>query len=466
MNDSPKQIRVTNPATGEPIEEYSLLPPSEIDKAITKAKEVFVGWSRSDFGFRASILERAAGLLESRKEDLARTMTREMGKPVTSARAEVDKCAWVCRYYAENAADFLAEESVETDPDEQAWITFQPLGIVFAVMPWNFPLWQVFRFAAPGLMAGNVALLKHAENVPGCARAIESILLDAGVPEGGFRHLPVDHDGAAKIIAHEDICAVTLTGSTGAGRAVASTAGEHLKKSVLELGGSDPYLVLADANVARAAEICAKSRLLNSGQSCIAAKRFIVAAEVREEFEHALVQEMASVKVGDPMNDATQVGPMARFDLRDELHDQVSRSKAAGAVPLLGGEVPADGELKEGAYYPPTVLSWVRPGVPAFDEELFGPVAAVSVADDTAHAIRLANTSCFGLGAAIFSEDLELARRIANTELEAGSVAINGLVASDPRLPFGGIKQSGYGRELGRYGIREFVNIKTVAQKG
>jgi succinate-semialdehyde dehydrogenase/glutarate-semialdehyde dehydrogenase len=396
-------------------------------------------------------------MLRARAGDLAALMAREMGKPLAQGRAEADKCAWACEYYAEHAAALLAPEPAATGARE-SFVTYEPLGPIFAIMPWNFPLWQVFRFAAPNLVAGNTALLKHAESVPGCARAITALLEDAGLPSGVFTNLFITHEQAESVIAHPAVRGVTLTGSTRAGRAVARAAGAHLKKTVLELGGSDAYLVLEDADLDLAAAACATSRLLNAGQSCIAAKRFVVAESVRGAFTERLVARMAETKMGDPMDATTTLGPLARADLREALRRQVEASLAQGARLRLGGRVP-DGP---GAFYPATVLDDVRPGMPAFDEELFGPVAAVVGASGEAEAIRLANASPYGLGAAVFSSDLERARRIAAHELDAGACAINDFVRSDPRLPFGGVKDSGFGRELGRQGLLEFMNVKAV----
>jgi succinate-semialdehyde dehydrogenase/glutarate-semialdehyde dehydrogenase len=384
-------------------------------------------------------------------------MALEMGKPVTQGQAETDKCAGVCDYYAEHAARLLAPEPALTEA-RTSYVAFAPLGAVLAVMPWNFPLWQVFRFAAPALMAGNVGLLKHASNVTGVALAIEEILHAAGVPRAAFRTLLVPSSRVAGLIESPHVAALTLTGSTPAGRAVAAKAGACLKKSVLELGGSDPYVVLEDADLEAAAETCAASRLINGGQSCIAAKRFVVVEPVLREFEERLVQRMRARPMGDPLDEATAVGPQARADLRDELDRQVEASVAKGARVRLGCVVPAG----PGAFYPPSVLSDVTPGMPAFDEELFGPVAAVVAARDEQDAIRLANHTVFGLGAAVFTRDLARGERIARHELQAGSCFVNAFVRSDPRLPFGGIRESGYGRELGAFGIREFVNVKTV----
>jgi succinate-semialdehyde dehydrogenase/glutarate-semialdehyde dehydrogenase len=384
-------------------------------------------------------------------------MIREMGKPITQARAEVDKCAWVCDYYAQNAEDFLSPEIVETDA-AKSYIAFEPLGVVLAVMPWNFPFWQVLRFAAPALMAGNTAALKHASSVQGCALAIEALFRDAGYPDGAFRTLVLGSRAAGVAIEHPKVQAVTLTGSTPAGRKVASLAGSLLKKTVLELGGSDPYVILEDADLDLAVAACVTGRILNTGQSCIAAKRFVVPDAIREEFEHRLVELMRRQRVGDPLRDETEVGPMARADLRGELHDQVERSLQAGACCLLGGDVPEG----PGAFYPPTVLTDVTAGMAAYEEELFGPVAAVLPVADEEEAVRVANDTVFGLGAAVFTRDVARGEEIAAKRLQAGSCFVNGFVKSDPRLPFGGIKGSGYGRELGSFGIREFVNIKTV----
>jgi succinate-semialdehyde dehydrogenase/glutarate-semialdehyde dehydrogenase len=384
-------------------------------------------------------------------------MALEMGKPLVQGKAEVEKCAWVCDYYAEHAAAFLADEAAETDAS-RSYVSFRPLGVVLAVMPWNFPLWQVFRFAAPALMAGNAGVLKHASNVVGCALAIEAVFREAGFPADLFRTLVIGSKLVRDVIEAPEIRAVTLTGSGPAGRAVAAAAGGALKKTVLELGGSDPYVVLEDADLGETVATCVNSRLINSGQSCIAAKRFIVVEAVLPEFLRRYVDLMAAKRTGDPFEDGVDVGPQARRDLRDDLHAQVTKSVSQGAEVLLGGEVPAE----PGAFYPPTVLAGVAPGMPAYDEELFGPVAAVIRASDEADAVRIANDSSFGLGAAVFTRDVERGERIARDALEAGACFVNAFVKSDPRLPFGGIKESGYGRELSSFGIREFVNIKAV----
>jgi succinate-semialdehyde dehydrogenase/glutarate-semialdehyde dehydrogenase len=451
-------IKSVNPATGAIIRAYPETPPEEVRSFIQGSHEAFLSWRKTDFSKRARPMRVAAQIIRREAEAYARLMAEEMGKPITAGRAEAEKCAWACEYYADSAEGFLQPEVIETDAD-RSFVTFQPLGVVLAVMPWNFPFWQVFRFAAPALMAGNTAVLKHASNVPGCALAIEDIFREADFPENVFRTLLVSSSQVEVIIENPLVQALTLTGSTDAGRAVARKAGEMLKKTVLELGGSDPYLILEDADLEAAATTCVASRLTNSGQSCIAAKRFIVVESQRERFQQLLVGKMRAGKVGDPLEEDTAVGPMARYDLRDELHQQVVESIAMGAKCLLSGEIPKG----EGAYYPPTVLTDVKKGMPAYDEELFGPVAAIIPVKDEHEAIQAANDSRYGLGAAVFTSDIARGERIAANEIEAGCCFVNAQVKSDPRLPFGGIKESGYGRELSYYGIKEFVNIKTVS---
>jgi succinate-semialdehyde dehydrogenase/glutarate-semialdehyde dehydrogenase len=452
-------LRSVNPATGATVHEYAEATDGDVRQILLEASCAAAGWWNTTFAQRAEPLRRAAVVLEQRKDALARVMAIEMGKPLAQGRAEAEKCAWVCRYYADEAEGLLATREVKTDASYSA-VTFEPLGPVLAVMPWNFPFWQVFRFAAPALMAGNAGLLKHASNVTGCALAIESLLHEAGFPAPLFRVLLIGSPRVAAVIGAPQVKAVTLTGSTPAGKAVAAAAGAALKKTVLELGGSDPYLVLEDADLDQAAEACAAARLVNSGQSCIAAKRFLVAEAVRPRFEELFVERMRARRMGDPLQEGVDVGPQARADLRDEVHRQVAASVAGGARLLLGGTVPES----PGAYYPPTVLAGVRKGMPAFDEEVFGPVAAVVSVKDDDEAVRAANDTPFGLGAAVFTRDLQRGRRLA-ARLEAGNVFVNAGVKSDPRLPFGGVKESGYGRELGEFGIREFVNVKTVYVK-
>jgi len=450
-------IESINPATGERLETYEQMSRATVDDIIGLGHEAFLGWRRTPFAERAQRLHAAARILRTRADELARLMALEMGKPLRDGIAEAQKCATCCEFYADNAARLLAREPVETEA-RASFVTFNPIGVVLAVMPWNFPFWQVFRFAAPALMAGNAAVLKHASNVPGCALAIERILREAGLPGNLLRTLMIGSDQVDAVIAHPLVRAVTLTGSGPAGRAIARKAGELLKKTVLELGGSDPYLVLEDADPELAATVCAKGRLVNGGQSCIAAKRFIVVEPVRRDFEQRFVQKMAAARQGDPLSMDTEIGPLARRDLRDTLHAQVEASVRGGARCLLGGRIPEG----PGAFYPPTVLTDVAKGMPAHDEELFGPVAAVIPVKDEAQAIATANDSAFGLGAAVITRDLERGERIAAEAIEAGCVFVNDAVRSDPRLPFGGVKESGHGRELSGYGIKEFVNIKTV----
>jgi succinate-semialdehyde dehydrogenase/glutarate-semialdehyde dehydrogenase len=452
-------IETVNPATGEPVKKYSEMSPVQVSEAVARAHEAWRAWRKTAFAERARLVKAAGGVLRVRKEELARLMATEMGKPLKQGVAEAEKCALACDFYADNAESFLAPQDVATEAT-RSYVAFEPLGVVLAVMPWNFPLWQVYRFAVPALMAGNAGVLKHASNVMGCALAIEEMFRQAGFPENVFRTLVIGSSEVKAVIENPLVRAVTLTGSAPAGRAVASQAGQMLKKTVLELGGSDAYLVLDDAELEHAAKTCVDSRLINGGQSCIAAKRFIVAASHAREFTERFVALMAAKKVGDPFAEGVDVGPQARTDLRDALHHQVEKSVAKGAKLLLGGKLPQG----KGAFYPPTVLADVRPGMPAFDEEMFGPAAAIIAAKDEADAIALANSSRFGLGGAVFTRDLARGERVARS-LEAGATHVNSLVASDPRLPFGGVKESGYGRELGPFGIREFVNVKAVYLK-
>jgi succinate-semialdehyde dehydrogenase/glutarate-semialdehyde dehydrogenase len=449
-------LQAINPATGDLVETLPETDAAGLERMLAGAHAGFQQWRAVPFAARAEPMRKAAGLLRGRKAEYARTMTLEMGKPIVQGEAEVEKCAWVCEYYAEHAEAFLAPQPRQTD-GSKSYVRFDPLGVVLAVMPWNFPFWLVFRFAAPALMAGNAGVLKHASNVPRSALQIEEVFRDAGFPPGLFATALVGSKAVPGLIADPRIAAVTLTGSEPAGMQVAERAGHALKKTVLELGGSDPFVVLADADLAAAARTAAEARLINSGQSCICAKRFIVVEPVADAFVARFVEEMRARKMGDPLQRDTQVGPQARLDLRDDLHRQVAESIKRGAKRLLGGEVPPG----RGAFYPPTVLTAVDRGMPAFDEETFGPVAAVIRARDEADAVRLANDSSFALGASLWTQDLPRAERLA-VQIEAGAVFVNGLVKSDPRLPFGGIKRSGYGRELSEYGIREFVNVKSV----
>lgn len=453
-------MQVINPTNGEALKKYEEMTPEQVRIIIAGSHAEFLEWRKTSFAHRAELMNKAAEILRSRSEEYAVLMAQEMGKPIKDGKGEVEKCAWVCEYYAENAEKILSREYIETEASS-SYASFQPIGIVLAVMPWNFPLWQVFRFAAPALMAGNAGVLKHASNVPGSALAIESVFRDAGFPEHVFRTLLIGSRQVEAVIENPLIKAITLTGSTPAGKAVAKKAGEMLKKTVLELGGSDPYIILSDANLEEAVLACVTSRLINAGQSCVAAKRFIVVESIKEQFETLFLEQMKTYKMGDPLDEDTTIGPQARHDLRDELHEQVKASIAKGAVCLLGGEIPDS----SGAFYPPTVLTNVQKGQPAYDEELFGPVASIISVKDETEAIRVANDSIFGLGAAIFTGDKAKGERIAETELEAGCCFVNSFVKSDPRLPFGGIKESGHGRELANYGIKEFVNIKTVYVK-
>lgn len=450
-------FKSVNPANFEIIATYEPHSSKEVTKIIDSVNRAWEGWKETSFAHRRALMLNAAEVLDSGREKYARLMVMEMGKPMKQALAEVEKCASVCRYYAENAEEMLKNEPVATDA-HASYIAYRPLGPVLAVMPWNFPFWQVFRFAAPALMAGNAGLLKHASNVMGCAMAIEQVFQQAGFPSDILRTLRVGGSDVAEIIENPLIKAVTLTGSVGAGMAVAKKAGEQLKKTVLELGGSDPYIILEDADLEQAAEACVTSRLINGGQSCVAAKRFIVVEAVYTEFEKLFLEKMRQKTMGNPLDENSDLGPQAQKKLRDELHEQVLQSIQKGARCLLGGFIPD----MEGAWYPPTVLAGVKPGMPAWEEELFGPVAALIRAKDEDEAIAFANDSIFGLGAAVFTKDKDRGQKIAEGKLNAGCCFVNDFVKSDPRLPFGGIGHSGYGRELSYPGIREFMNIKTV----
>ena len=449
-------IQSINPATGERLRSFELLAESQVEDKIERADEAFRRYRRIPVASRARMMARAAEILESEKEEFGRLMTTEMGKPLRAAIEEAAKCAWGCRFYAEKAAEFLADELIPTGAT-RSFVRYQPLGPVLAVMPWNFPFWQVFRFAAPALMAGNVCLLKHASNVPQCAIAIEEIFRRAGFPEGAFQTLLIGSDQVKRILDNPRVAAVTLTGSEAAGSSVASAAGERIKKTVLELGGSDPFIVMPSADIEEAAKTAVKARVINNGQSCIAAKRFIVAEEIADEFERRFVEGMESLKVGDPMDEATDIGPLATEDILETLKEQVRETVAQGARILTGGEP----LMRPGYYFAPTVLTDIHTDSPAYIDELFGPVASLFRVRDLDEAIRLANDTTFGLAASAWTNDREERDRLID-EIEAGLVFINAMVASDPRLPFGGVKSSGYGRELSREGIREFVNIKTV----
>jgi succinate-semialdehyde dehydrogenase/glutarate-semialdehyde dehydrogenase len=449
-------ISTTNPATGKTIRTFEPYTTARVDESIDRAAAAYRKHRLTSFADRATRMRKVADILEAECRELGRLMTLEMGKPFKAAIAEAEKCATACRYYADNAERFLADEPVQME-GSKAWVAFQPIGVVLAIMPWNFPFWQVFRFAAPALMAGNVGILKHASNVPQCALAIEDIFRRAGFVDGAFQALLIGSDAVEGIIADPRIAAVTLTGSEGAGRAVAATAGKNLKKSVVELGGSDPLVIMPSADLESAVSTAVTARMINNGQSCIAAKRFIVHEKIYDDFLERFVARVSSVRIGDPMDEATELGPLATGAIRDELDAQVKASVAKGARLATGGKA-LD---REGYYYAPTVLVDIPPDAPASRDELFGPVASVFKARDLTDAIRIANGTSFGLGASAWTRDDAEQKRFIS-EIESGLVFINGMVASDPRLPFGGVKNSGFGRELGQFGIREFVNIKSV----
>ena len=454
-------ISSINPATGEVLKAFEALSDRELEEKLNRAAAQFRQHRSTSFAERAAWMLRAAEILDSEKKSFARTMTLEMGKPINAAIQEAEKCAWVCRYYAENAERHLIDEHVATNAT-RSFVRFQPLGIVLAVMPWNFPFWQVFRFAAPALMAGNVGLLKHASNVPQCALGIEEVFSRAGFPEGAFQTLLIGSDAVQKVLEDSRVAAATLTGSEPAGRSVASIAGQQIKKTVLELGGSDPFIVMPSADFEAAVSTAVKARTINNGQSCIAAKRFIVHDRVYNEFETRFVEVMKSLRMGDPLDEQVDIGPLATPQILDDLEKQVKISVASGAKILTGGRrIEFTGELSRGNFYEPTVLADIPKDTPAYRDELFGPVASLFRVSNIDEAIELANATAFGLGSSAWTNDEQERERFID-ELEAGSVFINGMVASDPRLPFGGVKHSGYGRELSYFGIREFVNIKTV----
>ena len=445
-----------NPATSEEIKSYDEHSVSEINDILYKTKCAQQEWSLLELDFRLQLLDQISGILLDKKREYASIMAGEMGKPIDQAIGEIEKCAWLCDYYKENATEFLSDKLIDTQY-HKSLVTIQPIGLILGIMPWNFPFWQVFRFAIPVLLTGNVAILKHASNVQGCAYTIESCFLEAGFPDDVFRNISVSGINVKEVIKNQSIAAVTITGSTPAGSSVAQIAGKYLKKTVLELGGSDPYIVLDDADLDNAVNSCINGRILNTGQSCISAKRLIVTKLVYYEFLDKLKNKLSEKIMGDPM-DKVDIGPMVSKVARDEVHDQVERSINSGALLELGGQIP---NIK-GSYYPITLLSDVKPGMAAFDEEIFGPVFTLILAEDEAHAIKLSNQTPFGLGAAIFTEDIKKGEYIAKNKLNAGLCFVNDFVKSDPRLPFGGVKESGYGRELSSYGLMEFVNIKTV----
>ena len=459
-NEARRTIQAMNPATGKAGRTYQPNSIEDATKAAEAARGAFAQWRRTSFADRATVLHKAAVILRARADEFAQLMTEEMGKTIDEGRAEVEKCAFHCDWFADHAETYLAREPVDFG-GEEAFVTYNPIGIVLAIMPWNFPFWQVIRAAAPALMAGNGMLLKHASNVPGCALAIEEVLHQAGLPHDLYRSLLLPTRDVEALIKDDNVAAVTLTGSVAAGKAVATEAGSVLKKCVLELGGADAYVILEGADIEAAAKVAATARMVNGGQSCIAGKRFVVVRPILEEFESALVKAMSGFEMDDPAKDGTKLGPMVSAKARDDIHAQVTKSVEQGAKLLLGGKVPE----RPGAWYPATVLTNVRPGQPAHDEEVFGPVAAIIAADDEADAIRIANDSEFGLGSGVITADLDRGRRIAAEELEAGMSFVNENVRSDPRAPFGGVKHSGYGRECGVFGIHEFVNIKTVHVK-
>lgn len=450
-------INTVNPATGNIIHSYTEMSENEVNEIITDVHSAFLRWHTQSFKKRAICMQNMAALLRTRQKPLAILMANEMGKPINQGISEIEKCATVCEHYADNAAKYLKKRLIKTEMSKN-YVTYQPLGVLFAIMPWNFPFWQVFRFAAPNLMAGNGALLKHAPISTGTALVIEKLFIEAGFPENIFRTLIIDESMASKVIAHPKVAAVTLTGSPRAGKIVGAEAAKYLKKAVLELGGSDPYIILEDADLEKAATACIASRMNNTGQVCIAAKRIITVGSVQEKLLPLLQEKLAKYIMGNPLDETTHLGPLARKDIRDAVHDQVRKSIARGARLITGGTLP----LQPGFFYPPTLLINVKKGMPAYDEEIFGPVIALIHATTEAEAIAIANDTIYGLGAAIFSQNIKRAEKIAVEKIQAGTCTINALVASDARLPFGGIKSSGYGRELSAEGMHSFMNVKTI----
>ncbi|QXP64505.1 NAD-dependent succinate-semialdehyde dehydrogenase [Polaribacter sp. HaHaR_3_91] len=451
-----KTITTINPATEEEITTYNRISEKTTKEKVTKANDAYKSWKKTSLEERSKLIYKLADIFDNNKEKYAQLATQEMGKVIEQSRKEIEKCALICRYYADNITELLADKIVETEASK-SYVTFQPLGVTLAIMPWNFPFYQVIRFAAPAVMTGNTGVLKHASNVQGCAFALEEAFAEAGFPEGVFTNLNVASDAIEAIIEDNNIVAVTLTGSEPAGRSVAKTAGENLKKTVLELGGSDAYIVLEDVDLEKATDLATFGRLQNNGQTCIAAKRFIVLEEIYDDFLKLFTKKMKAAKMGIPTDEDVYYGPMARIDLRNEIHEQVEKTIKQGGNLILGGKIPD----KKGAYYPATILADLKPGMTAFDEELFGPVASVIKAKSEEEAIELANNSAFGLGSGVLTSNSKRGEKIA-LQLEAGNSFVNKLVTSDPRLPFGGIKNSGYGRELSSYGIREFVNTKSI----
>ena len=447
------EFKSINPYNGKIIATYTEFSEDHLDKILEKSRIAFESWRQVPIRERCKLLVNAGGVLRNNVDKYAETMTLEMGKPINEAKNEIFKCAWVCEFYADNAERFLADEIIETDASE-SFVSHDPIGTVLAIMPWNFPFWQVFRFAAPTLAAGNTGLLKHASNVLGCAKHIEELLIEAGFPDGVFQNLMMHHDKTERIISNDIVKAVTLTGSEQAGKSVGELAGKYLKKSVLELGGNNAFIVLEDADMDQAVKTGITARMMNSGQSCIAAKRFILVGDAYDKFLAAFIDGVKDIKKGDPMDESTEIGPLARKDLADELHEQLEKSVEQGAIIELGGK-------QHEAFHEPTILTRVKPGMPAFDEETFGPLAAIIRAKDVDEAFELATNSKYGLGVSLFTSDIENARRYIG-KVPDGAFFINELVKSDPRLPFGGTGYSGYGRELSREGIHEFVNKKTV----